>query len=100
MPEQTPTYEISGRARKHLDKIHKESCAEWGIEQTEIYFHGLHNGFTFLAENPQGGTACDNIRKGYRRFRVARHMIYYRPAPYGVAIMAVLHDRMDAKRHL
>jgi toxin ParE1/3/4 len=46
------------------------------------------------------GTACDHIRKDYRRSSVGRHMIYFRASDYGVAVVRVLHDRMDAPRHL
>ena len=31
---------------------------------------------------------------------VERHMIYFRVTPYGIAIIRILHDRMDASRQL
>lgn len=43
---------------------------------------------------------CDDIRAGYRRRHVERHTVYFTIAPYGVAIVRVLHQRMDAARHL
>lgn len=45
-------------------------------------------------------TACDHIRSGYRRYPVERHVIYFRLMPYGIAIIRILHDRMDVFRHL
>jgi toxin ParE1/3/4 len=45
-------------------------------------------------------SACDHIRLGYRRYHVERHMIYFCIVPYGIAIIRILHDRMDAPRHL
>jgi toxin ParE1/3/4 len=56
--------------------------------------------FDQLANNPQTGTPCDYIRKGYRRSRIGRHAIYFRITDYGIAVIRVLHDRMDAPRHL
>jgi toxin ParE1/3/4 len=44
--------------------------------------------------------ACDHIRPSYRRRSVERHMIYFRITDYGIAIIRILHDRMDAPRHL
>jgi toxin ParE1/3/4 len=43
---------------------------------------------------------CDHIRQGYRRRNVERHMIYFRITDYGIAIIRVLHERMDAPHHL
>ncbi len=31
---------------------------------------------------------------------VERHMIYFRITDYGIAVIRVLHDRMQASRHL
>nr|WP_239007580.1 hypothetical protein [Pseudomonas granadensis] len=40
------------------------------------------------------------MRPGYRRCSVERHMIYFRITAYGIAIIRVLHDRMEAQRNL
>jgi len=44
--------------------------------------------------------ACDQIRPGHRRRCIERHMIYFRITDYGIAVMRILPDRMDALRHL
>lgn len=44
--------------------------------------------------------ARDQIRPGHRRRCSERHMIYFRIADYGIAVMCILRDRMDALRHL
>jgi toxin ParE1/3/4 len=41
-----------------------------------------------------------HIRRGYRGRNVERHMIYFRITDYGIAIIRVLHERMDAPHHL
>ena len=73
---------------------------EWGIGQAHRYTDELAAAFDRLANKPQLGTSCDYIRKGYRRSRVGRHAIYFRITEYGIAVIRVLHDRMDAARHL
>ena len=44
--------------------------------------------------------ACEHIRAGYRRRSVERHMIYFRITTYGIAIVRILHERMNAPRRL
>ena len=44
--------------------------------------------------------SCDDIRPGYRRRIVQRHVIYFRIESYGIAVVRILHDRMEATRHL
>jgi len=39
-------------------------------------------------------------RPGYLRRGVEQHVIYFRPTSYGTAVIRVLHQRMDAARHL
>ena len=56
--------------------------------------------FAQLAERPKKAPACGTIRPGYRRCSVERHMIYFRITAYGIAIIRVLHDRMEAQRNL
>ena len=75
------------------------SLAEWGAEQTDRYIDDLTAAFEFLADSPKAGTQCDNIRAGYRKYPVIRHVVYYRETSYGIEIMRVLHDRMLATRH-
>jgi toxin ParE1/3/4 len=56
--------------------------------------------FQMLSEAPKAAPACDRIRAGYRRRNVERHMIYFRITDYGIAIIRILHERMDAPHHL
>jgi toxin ParE1/3/4 len=65
-----------------------------------LYIDTLAVAFQALAEAPNSAPSCDQIRAGYRRRYIERHVIYYQVAAYGVAVLRVLHDRMDAPRHL
>ena len=53
-----------------------------------------------LADAPLQSQDCAQLRAGYRRVAVGRHMLYFRVEDYGVAINRILHGRMDAPRHL
>jgi toxin ParE1/3/4 len=70
------------------------------VGQAEHYIDMLSAAFCELASSPIIASACDHIRPGYRRHNVGRHMIYFRVTLYGIAIIRILHDRMNASRHL
>jgi toxin ParE1/3/4 len=93
-------YRLSPAAERDLEGIWKYTDGEWGREQAERYIDLLAAAFQVLADSPMSAPACDHIRLGYRRRSVERHVIYFRVMDYGVAIIRVLHDRMDAARHL
>ena len=93
-------YRLSPAAERDLESIWKYTLREWGLEQADRYTDLLTAAFQVLAESPKSAPACDHIRQGYRRRNVERHMIYFRVTDYGIAIIRVLHDRMDASRHV
>jgi len=93
-------YRLSPAAERDLEGIWKYTRREWGLDQAERYTDLLTAAFQVLAESPKSAPACDHIRQGYRRRNVERHMIYIRITDYGIAIIRVLHERMDAPRHL
>ena len=93
-------YRLASKAREDMEAVWLYTLAQWGAGQTERYIDDLTEAFAILADNPKAGTACDHIRRRYRRYPVLRHVIYCRPTRYGVEVMRVLHDRMLAARHL
>jgi toxin ParE1/3/4 len=90
---------FSPAAERNLEGIWKYTRREWGLEQAERYTDLLTAAFQVLTESPKATPACDHIRHGYRRRNVERHMIYFRVTDYGIAIIRVLHERMDAPHH-
>ncbi len=93
-------YRLTPAAERDLELIWTRTVQHWGIEQANRYTDILAASFAELAESPKTAPACDQIRPGYRRRSVERHMIYFRVTAYGIAIIRILHDRMDAPRHL
>jgi toxin ParE1/3/4 len=93
-------FRLSPAAERDLESIWKYTRREWGLEQAERYTDLLTAAFQVLAESPNSAPACDHARHGYRRRNVERHMIYSRITEYGIAIIRILHDPMDAPRHL
>jgi toxin ParE1/3/4 len=99
MPDKKAEYRLSPKAREDMEAVWLYSLAQWGADQTERYVDELTEAFQFLAHNAEAGAACENIRVGYRKYPIMRHVVYYRKAKYGIEIMRILHDRMLASRH-
>ncbi len=83
-----------------MEGIWQDTCTRWGVDQAHRYTDLLTAAFESLATSPMTAPTCDHIRAGYRRRWVERHVIYFRVTSYGIAIIRVLHDRMDVLRHL
>lgn len=93
-------YRLTSAAERDLENIWLYTRQQWSAEQADGYIKILANAFAELAQAPKIVPSCDHIRVGYRRRSVDRHMIYFRITDYGIAIVRVLHDRMNALRHL
>ena len=93
-------YRLSPAAEYDLEDIWLYTWRKWGVQQGNQYIDMLTAAFGELATSPMIALSCNHIRSGYRRYNVGRHMIYFRVTPYGIAITRILHDRMEASRHL
>ena len=82
-------------AENDLVHIGLESRANWGQAQMERTLHGLDEALQLLTATPSLGSKCDEIRPGYRRLKVASHLIYYRLDASGdVDVVRILHCKM------
>jgi len=93
-------YRLTPAAERDLEMVWTHTRQQWGAEQANRYIDILTADFSELAQSPQIAPACDHIRSGYRRRSVERHVIYFRITTYGIAVVRILHDRMNALRHL
>lgn len=93
-------FRLTPAAEGDLESIWIYTARSWGVEQAERYIDALTAAFAELAHSPKTAPSCDHIRAGYRRWSVGRHVIYFRMTDYGIAVIRVLHERMDAPRHL
>ena len=100
MSTKSAEYRLSPRAREDIEAVWLYSLQEWGLAQAERYIDDLTSAFELLTARPKAGTSCENIRPGYRKYPVIRHVVYYRETNYGIEVVRVLHDRMLASRHL
>lgn len=93
-------YRLAPSAREDMEAVWLYSLTQWGATQTDRYIDDLTDAFDFLVQNPKAGVVCENIRQGYRRYPVIRHVVYYRMTNYGIEVIRVPQDRMLATRHL
>lgn len=93
-------FRLTPAAEGDLEAIWTYTLHQWSAEQADRYIDTLMDAFAELAQAPESAPACDQIRPGYRRRNIGRHVIYFRTTTYGIVVVRILHDRMDAQRHL
>jgi len=96
-----PGFTLTNKAKADLKSIARHTESQWGREQRNRYLALLDSSFHDLAAAPFKGRDCSEIRAGYRKYGVGRHIIFYRQiAPKLIEIVRILHDRMDVPRRL
>lgn len=95
MPE-PPRAEVALRplARQDLADIYDYSRATFGDPTAERYITAFFEAFDALSTTPNLGVVCDDIRQGYRRLPVRKHVVFYRVEVERVEVIRILHRRM------
>ena len=69
--------------------------------KAEEYLREVQRPVERIVSNPTIGRACNDVHPGYRKHAVGSHTLYYRIGSDDVNdVVRVLHQRMDADRHL
>ena len=66
----------------------------------KTYMASLERAFENLATYPGAGRPVNDLREGYFRFESVRHAVFYRTTGKDILIVRVLHQKMEAKRHI
>lgn len=91
-----PTFRLTAKAKADLRDIGRYTQQTWGRDQRNRYLTKLDEAFHILAQEPDRGRSCVDIRQGYRKYHVGRHMIFYRRSDAdSIEIIRILHERMD-----
>ncbi len=89
-------FQLTNKAKSDLRDIALFTSRRWGREQRNIYLKQFDDSFWLLAESPDIGKACDEIRDGYRKFPQGSHVIFYRQiGSQKIVIIRILHKSMD-----
>ena len=93
------SYRLSPLAEADLEDIWLYTFKNWSEDQANSYHRDLVTAFDDLAAGRKIGRPAD-IREGYFKCLAGSHVIYFRKAKHGIAVIRVLHVKMDANRHL
>ncbi len=96
----TACVRLSPAAQRDLDDVFRYSARLWGMGQAVRYVQAIRDACVHWASTPTSAQDCRHIREGYRRGLVGRHWVYFRGEVKGIAVVRILHQRMDAARHL
>jgi toxin ParE1/3/4 len=94
-----PGFRLSEKAMDDLRSIGRFTQNNWGREQRNRYLSMLDTSFHTITNQPEVGINCDDIRLGYRKYHVGRHLIFYRQSIESVDVIRILHDSMDIESH-
>ncbi|WP_031437663.1 type II toxin-antitoxin system RelE/ParE family toxin [Methylobacter tundripaludum] len=95
-----PSFRLTKQAKDDLKSIARYTQEIWGRDQRNKYLGILDNCFHLLADEPDLGVACNEIRKNYRKFCIERHIIFYRKVAEDIDVVRILHCRMDVEKQL
>ncbi|WP_413450425.1 type II toxin-antitoxin system RelE/ParE family toxin [Georgenia phoenicis] len=93
-------YRLAPAAQRDLSSIWDFTQERWDVRQAEVYIAEIRAAIERVADNPQRGRACDEIRQGYRRYGIGSHLLFYVESAEGVDVIRILHQRMDPSGHL
>lgn len=95
------SFHLTNKAKADLIDIAHYTDEQWGRQQRNKYLAQIDAVFHDLGDMPHQGTACDDIRRGYRKFRVGKHIIFYRLIEAShIEIVRILHGSMDVKSRM
>ena len=90
-------FKLSVKARAEIKKIFRYSLQQFGENQAVKYKASLDECFQLLADSPNMGRECNDIRDGYFRHEHESHIIFYTQRSNDIFITTIIHDRMDIK---
>lgn len=93
-----PRAQFSRAADRDLIAIWRYGAEKFGLETAQRYARRIDVAVATLLDFPRSGGQVPG--RDIRRLAVERHVIYYRPTTEGIFVIRVLHQRMDAERHL
>ncbi len=85
---------LSDHARDDLDEIWFSIAVE-NMPAADKLIDKLDVLMKRLLEFPEMGVARDEIRPGVRSFPCGNYLVFYRPMPYGIAVVRVVYGGRD-----
>ena len=94
-------FHLTSKAYEDLKSIAIYTQENWGQSQRTIYLKMMDDAFRELSDNPEHGRKIDDIRAGYYKYKIGKHLIFYRfVSETDIEIVRILHQKMDIESHL
>lgn len=93
-------FRLTPAAQRDLSAIWDFTEERWDARQAETYVTEIRAAIERIADDPDRGRTCDDIREGYRRYSIGSHLIFYVQSAGSVDVVRILHQRMDPMRHV
>ena len=91
---------LSPAAQADIEGIWDFTAERWGEDQAVRYLQGIRDACQQLAAGTHNSRPV-HLRSGYHRCLTGSHVLYFRIADDGqIVVVRILHQRMDADRHL
>lgn len=91
---------LTPAAQRDLSSIWDFTEERWDVRQAEKYIREIQEAIERVAVDPDRGRVRDEVRSGYRSYAVGSHAVFYVLRADHVAVIRILHQRMDPSRHL
>ena len=82
-------------AQQDLEIIWNYTTKTWGLEQAKDYFLQIEACLTKLNLSPDLARRCDDIRQGYRKYLIGKHVIFLKIIGQDIQVIRILPSRMD-----
>lgn len=93
------TLTFSPAAAADIGAVWDYTAETWGLDQADRYVDDIRAACVALAGGERTGRKVD-VRDGYLKYPVGRHLIFFRQDGPGIVVIRVLHQSMDVDRHL
>lgn len=93
------TLVFSPKAEADINDIYYTE-ENWGFDQAEAYTLELRDVCLLLAEGRRSGRMFPDSKRNYRVLPFRSHLVIYRETNTHLAIVRILHQRMNVRRHL
>lgn len=93
-------YHLTPAARADLTGIWDYTEERWGVVQAERYTRQIEQVFQALSDGTGISYDAEEIRSGYRKAIVGRHMVYFRTEDDQIVVIRILHQSMDVDGQL
>jgi len=95
------SFQLTVKAKEDLKNIARYTQEEWGIDQRNFYLEQIDMAFHVISKFPIKGRNCDKIRKGYFKYSIGKHVVFYRQIDKKeIQIVRILHEKMDLPNHI